>query len=524
MEMATTELTVAPRQVGIVQPADFMPLLDLVHAKQRRDLMATIQHELLVKDVDFGQIPGTNKPTLLKPGAEKLCSLFGLSPSFELEQVIEDWTGEKFSGVPFFYYRYKCRLTKNGVLIGEGIGSCNSWESKYRWRWVDEAQIPANMDKASLGRKDGRKHFTELDFAVDKAETTGQYGKPAEYWEKFRQAIKDGTARKVEKPTKNGPRPAWEISEGTILYRVPNVDGAPDVVNTVCKMAQKRSLIAGTLIATNASDQFTQDLEDMSEYDTPYTIAASYTVVKDEPAPTTASAPAPAPAPPVAANVTVIGEHHIPSKPKTEQKPTPPPPRPPDPVAAYNARVAELAKKFNQSDLAKFKKAALHPFLDGWFDGKVKGQSPEAVNEALDHIEEAVLADTTRILELMKDPKAYGAKARKENDLAPHGDDGEPSELSAWVEAVMSARQWDEEAVFEHMRHVGLDTDMASDDELIAYLRLAAVTGSSSAAVRTAKKRGVSVAQVVSELEKITGPLSGAPQSDIEVALLKMAS
>ena len=44
--------------------------------------------------------------------------------------------------------------------------------------------------------------------------------------------------------------------------RVPNPDTA-DQVNTILKMAEKRALIAATLIAVNASDYFTQDIEDL---------------------------------------------------------------------------------------------------------------------------------------------------------------------------------------------------------------------------------------------------------------------
>jgi hypothetical protein len=54
---------------------------------------------------------------------------------------------------------------------------------------------------------------------------------------------------------------AWEMDVDTALYRVPNPDGA-DVVNTIQKMAQKRALVAATLIATSASEFFTQDVED----------------------------------------------------------------------------------------------------------------------------------------------------------------------------------------------------------------------------------------------------------------------
>src|SRR5205085_1753732 len=44
--------------------------------------------------------------------------------------------------------------------------------------------------------------------------------------------------------------------------RVLNPDIA-DQVNTIQKMAQKRALVAATLLAVNASEFFTQDLEDM---------------------------------------------------------------------------------------------------------------------------------------------------------------------------------------------------------------------------------------------------------------------
>ena len=38
----------------------------------------------------YGKIPGTPKPTLLKPGAEKLCLLFRLDPQYHSEPVAPD--------------------------------------------------------------------------------------------------------------------------------------------------------------------------------------------------------------------------------------------------------------------------------------------------------------------------------------------------------------------------------------------------------------------------------------------------
>src|SRR5947199_9182159 len=44
----------------------------------------TIMCEVMVQDVHYGVIPGTEKPTLLKSGAEKLALTFRLRPSSEI--------------------------------------------------------------------------------------------------------------------------------------------------------------------------------------------------------------------------------------------------------------------------------------------------------------------------------------------------------------------------------------------------------------------------------------------------------
>jgi len=233
------------------------PVADIGQALARYNAFAEFVSKILKKDQDFGEIPGTNKPTLLKPGAEKLSTFFGIRPVFVIQETVNDWTGKDHGGEPFFFREYKCQGFRNGELVGEGVGSCNSWEKKYRYRWMNEAEIPANVDKSTLEFIDGK--ISEFGFAIDKAETSGKYGKPAAYWKQFKDAIANGTAVSVKKKTKNGEMDAWEI--GGKLYAVPNHDPA-DQVNTIDKMAQKRSLVAMVLITTNASDYFTQDMED----------------------------------------------------------------------------------------------------------------------------------------------------------------------------------------------------------------------------------------------------------------------
>lgn len=89
---------------------------------------------VLQQSVDWGTVPGCNKPVLFKPGAEKLCKLFNLYPRFELYKSIEDWTGKDHGlNEPLFHYHYKCSLYHNGELICQGEGNCNSLEKKYRF-------------------------------------------------------------------------------------------------------------------------------------------------------------------------------------------------------------------------------------------------------------------------------------------------------------------------------------------------------------------------------------------------------
>lgn len=217
-----------------------------------------VQDDVLVKGVDYGAVPGTDKNTLLKPGAEKLLTAFQLHDVFVDREIVRDWnTG-------FFFYEYECVLTdrETGKPIGTGIGSCNSMEKKYRFRWVTKDRVPKALKLEDLTSKGGK--ISEFDFAVEKAETTGKYGKPAEYWKQFRDALANGTAAVIKrKDSKGVERSAIEID--STMYGIPNED-IFDLVNTISKMAQKRALVAAVLNATGASAVFTQDLEDFTDF------------------------------------------------------------------------------------------------------------------------------------------------------------------------------------------------------------------------------------------------------------------
>jgi hypothetical protein len=213
--------------------ARYMPTLTVKQFSERENLLRELKN-MLVENVDYGVIPGTdkNKPTLLLPGAQKLCTFFGYVPHYEARQI-EDWTGAE-RGEPLFYYDFTCVLKKDGEPVGEGRGSCNSWETKYRYR-VGKRVCPTCGVAALI---------------------EGKQWKPSDpkEWVCFEK--------------KGGCRAKFPIADERItsqqVGRVTNPDFA-DTINTVQKMGQKRAYIAATLSATGASQYFTQDLDEMVE-------------------------------------------------------------------------------------------------------------------------------------------------------------------------------------------------------------------------------------------------------------------
>lgn len=172
---------------------------------ERFNMLVEFVKTVMKKDVDFGTIPGTDKPTLLKPGAEKLNTFFHLRAIPELVSKVEDWAGG------FFYYQYRSNIYKGDTLVCAAEGSANSKEKKYRWRNVPSWKATED-DKRQALRQEQR---------------TGKGGK------------------------------------SYTVYVIENTEPF-DIVNTLQKMAQKRALVAATLLAVNASEFFTQDIEDMA--------------------------------------------------------------------------------------------------------------------------------------------------------------------------------------------------------------------------------------------------------------------
>jgi len=179
----------------------------------------------MVSGQDYGTVPGTSKPTLLKPGAEKIAKLLGLADQYEILDRQEDWDK------PFFRYLIKCSLNSvaTGITISEGLGECNSMESKYRWR-ESKRKCPACGAEAIIKGK-------------------AEYGGG---WLCFKKT--GGCGAKWDDGAK-------EI-ESQSIGRIEN-DDIYSQVNTILKMSKKRALVDAALSAGRLSQVFTQDMEDL---------------------------------------------------------------------------------------------------------------------------------------------------------------------------------------------------------------------------------------------------------------------
>ena len=96
----------------------------------QKRVIAELMSKVLKKNEHYGIIPGTSKPTLYKAGAEIIAQAFGIHPEFEIKKT--NLEGGHIE------YEILCKMYRNsdGMKLAEGVGSCSSMESKYRWRTI----------------------------------------------------------------------------------------------------------------------------------------------------------------------------------------------------------------------------------------------------------------------------------------------------------------------------------------------------------------------------------------------------
>lgn len=120
-------------------------------------MVQEVMRAVMKPDVHFGVIPGTDKPTLYKAGAEVLCMAFRVADSYAVEDLSAD-------GV--VRYRVTCTGTHQitGFVLGTGMGEASSGEEKYKWRKAFDDEFdatPEHLRRVKLGKYKTKQIRTE---------------------------------------------------------------------------------------------------------------------------------------------------------------------------------------------------------------------------------------------------------------------------------------------------------------------------------------------------------------------------
>lgn len=180
----------------------------------------------------YGLIPGCGpKPVLLQPGAQKICQTFQIHC-----ETVERTQLDLPNNHREVRFRVAIKTNANGMVIGEGVGTCTTMEKKYRYRrgsdiQITDQEVPRafwDLDRSQrydepgwkiLGGKDRvvKKEGGKWFIAIKGAEEPEEYPNPADYW------------------------------------------------NTIEKIGYKRAQMHAVINATACSDIFEQDLEYLKE-------------------------------------------------------------------------------------------------------------------------------------------------------------------------------------------------------------------------------------------------------------------
>lgn len=109
---------------------------DLADVSDRRKALKEFVRTQMNEGTDYGIIPGTQKQSLYKPGAEKLANLFGVG----VRIVAKDKEIDHHQNFAMFSYTMEAYHLRTGTIIGQCEGACNSFEKKYKNRTVQGAK------------------------------------------------------------------------------------------------------------------------------------------------------------------------------------------------------------------------------------------------------------------------------------------------------------------------------------------------------------------------------------------------
>jgi hypothetical protein len=263
------------------------------------NIIQNTMKRVMKNGIHFGTIPGTGKPSLFKPGAEIIMSVFRFVPTYEVIDL---------STEGFIRYRIITTIaTQGGEIVGTGVGECSTAEEKFCWR---KAVCDEEM---------------------------------------------------AETPTSH-KRKVWKKGKGGGSYSIDQIKTNPhDMANTCLKMGKKRSLIDALLTATAASDLFSQDTEDLpkeyvSQYESPPAQSYKQTVkpAKQDVTPEESTPHDDAPPP--------EEEYHQEPEPKPEPKKRGPKPKPKsneEKAETYRKQLVKMLKDYFFGDDAAMEECCM---------------------------------------------------------------------------------------------------------------------------------------------------------------------
>lgn len=202
-ENASGALTTAVEKLPVAEAASAMRPATIAEMKSQIKLIQECLRSLMVKETHYGQVPGCgDKPVLLKPGAELILALFHIAADPKIEEF-SDGFDTRFRIVSSGIH------TPSGKIIGFGVGEASTSEKKYKWRAA---------------------------VCHEEWEDTPEERRQIAY-------VRNYKTKQVERIEQVRQNPA-------------------DIINTVLKMARKRSIVDLCLSTTACSDIFAQDMDD----------------------------------------------------------------------------------------------------------------------------------------------------------------------------------------------------------------------------------------------------------------------
>jgi hypothetical protein len=127
LPQAASEITTVEKsETQVAVPAKGLTRDRIEEMRNQLALLREFVAQVMIRGEHYGVIPGTQKPTLLKAGAEFLREAYG----FEVKsQCVERKYIERDKD--YIEYTYRVELFQNGISVGVCEGSCNNYERRY---------------------------------------------------------------------------------------------------------------------------------------------------------------------------------------------------------------------------------------------------------------------------------------------------------------------------------------------------------------------------------------------------------